>query len=672
MAWATPLAPQFHDPYSGEYVTPRTQKATGVLVLRSDSWNVPQVMLAQNVSMIRVAWNHLQRRNNRYGINDVPLFARPCPVRPRHGFVDSVVVKTFQEAVAVFEKAVAADPEAELLLMPLIEADLSAIWVPGRLVIGPGRDGATSGHKSITIPLVNSGTMSDYMADIAHRANVKKGEVPYIEVVARKVDQNPYYVQVRGGPPIVGSGLDFIPRSMVVKHVVRATGDLLEWEAKTKKFDADTVVWHPGGSMASHYAVHCVLNSIPIIITRRPRIGDQLQPTATKEPVTMQSVINGIGAGMALDLANKENRHPAVAAMLVGLHNLSAFSGNDGFWLGAGAAIMHRFGTAAMIGEARHAGNRSGMSREGIYDVMLKEPFRARRRIKRSQFMFENYKWSGSYGGPAWASCGNALLDLDIAIREFMLDPIESNYKDLGDKLNMAVNQAHNGGWWLNKFTGTDMMDQAANGDPRAAVAGIVALYALSQTKVKAIEESVQYWRATRAIGEIPSADQPLVKYPKPVSYPVNKTNKYPSSITSKENLPADWTIFDDAEKLQPVVEEPQPTPLNPFSPMHSVFQAQAVIKGNEYIHIQYRWPDMPKGKYETVDVQITEEMQAKHNSNCLKKNLADCLKTSGAFTSMAVTSTVYNAMYSFSKPDGSKAIAMPWCGHPITSVQKA
>lgn len=501
---------RFRDNFGNrEYFIPRTQKATGVMVLRDNEWRVPAAALIQSVDGIDSAWtniNYYARRSisgyDRYGTNS-KLFARPCPVRPRHGFVDSQVVTSAAATKLVFEQAQAADPEAELLLMPVIDADYSAIWTPGRLVIGPGHDGATSGHDSFSIPLVNNNGYSWGQQTLSENAKIKSPDVPYIEVVHERGSSHPYYVQIRGGPALATSfGEDYIPNEMTVEHVVKARGDLLEWEAQTAQFQTNTAVWHPGGSLASHYAVHCVLHNIPILISKRPRIGDKLVPDTSRQPINYDAVLDGIGAGSVLSLTEHNLRRPAVAAMLTGLHNLAAFSGDDGFWLGASAVLMHRLGSVALLGEARHASNSRLMDRDQIYDAGLNTIFQTRRGLRRAQWLFTNYPWGGrSYGGKAWVACGDALLNLDQTIRLFVRTPNESGYKKMVASLNEAVNQAHNGGWWLNKFCEEELMNQAAGGDPRAVADGLNVLAELHcQRKSDNATMAVTLWAATRAI----------------------------------------------------------------------------------------------------------------------------------------------------------------------------
>src|SRR6185437_13355334 len=160
---------------SSQYV--RTQKAAGVLALKDFNWSTIRTNVFQSPSEItRDPW---------YG--SAPLFARPCPVRPRHGFVDSQVVPTVKDARALLNLAQEVDPEAELLIMEYIQAHYNAIWTPGRFVIGPGHDGATSGTNSFTIPLVpNDAWMALFSGySLLKEARIHAPDVPYFEIVTR-------------------------------------------------------------------------------------------------------------------------------------------------------------------------------------------------------------------------------------------------------------------------------------------------------------------------------------------------------------------------------------------------------------------------------------------------------------------------------------------------------
>lgn len=654
---------KFIDHIRNGYDTPRTQKATGVLTLRDEGWNIPLLQLVQSPDQIQERFQLLAHYCRRSG----KIFARPCPVRPRHGFVDSGIVKSISEAKEMFARAQAADPEAEMLLMQAIDATWSAIWVPGRVVIGPGHDGATSGHNSFGINLVANKHLS-YINNLSARSNVKESEVPYIEVVSDGTQ--PYYVQVRGGPPLAGggNGTDYVPDSMAVKHVVQAEGDLMEWETAAKSFEPGTAVWHPGGSMLSHYAVHSVLNHIPILISRQPVVGEQLEPTTKKPPVDMQSVLAGIGAATALPMAGQNfSRAGAVAAMLTGLHNLTAFTGHDGFWLGAGSVIMQRLGAVALIGEARHASNRKGQDRDQIYNEGLVDPFITRRRLHRAQWMFRNFPWRGGYGGNAWANCGGALLGLDETIRKFVQNPDTTNYTLLGNSLNNAVNQAHNGGWWLNKFCGTDLMDQAAKGDPRSVVSGIGVLGNLSKVPNDEIQSALAKWTVTRPVVDARREPETVLPVQRARSI-ADLSNTTMSNITlSYHASTTNDKALEEFKALKAKIASKISMPTKSNKPsatinIANITQAQVKLNNSDSIHVQYKTPGMKD--YLTLDIGVTPDMNAKHSNGCTFTSITSCISHTTNTTSWAdggTSKTPYGKLLL-----GPTKMALGYCGFPI------
>src|SRR6185437_6316460 len=283
----------------------------------------------------------------------------------------------------------------------------------------------------------------------------------------------------------------------------------------TKDLPRGTAVWHPGGSMASHYAIHCKLNNLAILTSHEPVIGEQLVPTSELPPLSLDSVLQGIGAGMsiALDMA-RGTASSSTALLLLALHNSMAFSGDDGFWFGAGAAVMQRLGTAALLGEARHATKRERLDRELVFEHAFGNPFAARRKLYRAQWMFTHYPWSqpSSYGGERWRVCGDALLALDEALRQFVRNPQGEHFTALSVAYNGAVNQAHNGGWWLNKFTDELTMDKAATGHPEIAARAIPVIGALRKVAPSSIDYALACYRVAQPI-VVPYGEQlPLVK----------------------------------------------------------------------------------------------------------------------------------------------------------------
>jgi hypothetical protein len=258
--------------------------------------------------------------------------------------------------------------------------------------------------------------------------------------------------------------------------------------------------------------------------------------------------------------------------MLTGLHHMAAFTGEDGFWVGASAAILHRLGAIALLGEARHASGREGLSRETIYADGFRNPFLSRRKSRRAIWVFENWPWGESYGGEAWAACGRAWLELDKAIKAFVDQQTNETYVALGSALNSAVNQAHNGGWWLNKFVSESALNEAAGGNPRLVIDQIPELVSLSEVSERDKALHLAMWRCTKPI---PDIEKLAAKTPIPIQKPTQLTHA--PMFTS------------------PVVE--------PFAHAKLVHPTSE----NGYLHVQYKLPgDAPDG-YETLDCPLSD-----------------------------------------------------------------
>lgn len=211
-----------------------------------------------------------------------PFFLRPCPTRPRHGFVDSRQVSTPKEVLAVAMAALSADPDAELIACPFLDAAYSAVLTPGSFSLGEGHDGATSG-QSITV--YGPAPTSDHLAWITQSASIAPGDIPYVELVQRRdpATRRPFsIVQVRGGPQLVAAS-DFVPEPTKVTQVLIADHDtdLVQWETDIAIAVPGTVVYAPGLSLAAHQCVHAVIHRVPVLTTREPVVGEMLEPTDT-------------------------------------------------------------------------------------------------------------------------------------------------------------------------------------------------------------------------------------------------------------------------------------------------------------------------------------------------------------------------------------------------------
>lgn len=459
----------------------RTQKAKGLKALSEQAYNVPSHTFYE-----------IERFKTEKELQSlVGKFVRPCPVTPRHGFVDSRSVKTLSEAKQVISEAAKADPLAEIIAMPFIEATHSGIWTEGQLSVGSGNDGATSGRESLIIPV--QGTPDNQRGFKWEKLLKDAGitESPYVELLWTRTDYEAgkyltNYVQLRNGPKLPDS-IDFIPTKMLVAEIVKAEGDLLEWESKVKTFKPGTVVYHPGGTLASHYAVHAFLSGIPVLISREPVVGETLEPNTTTPEPDISKLRSGFFVGCT---SKKIDTAQAVYVMLSGCHSTTKWLGRCDFLLGLAMGCTYRLLVTACLGEFRHrdrgneavagAGHNSGCvpTRETIYRTAWNKTLWSTSREKYLAALnsFDKESWRGSLGGPKWFLLSrwagvmfNSLLDGDI--------------KQSLEYLNKAVNSVHNGGWTFNKFADDSAMNMAANNPLYAVLKIAPVLYDMSKIK---------------------------------------------------------------------------------------------------------------------------------------------------------------------------------------------
>ena len=399
-----------------------------------------------------------------------PVFARPCPMRPRHGFVDSRICRTAPEVAAVWNEARAADPEAELILMRPIDAVSSVVLAGGRLAIGPGHDGATAGHDVRELRVI---PMS-WNPSILSAAGIPEDETAYLELVVGTigVEYAPrvktYAVQLRAGPALPASS-DFVPCETVVTSVVTPHDDLPRWESDVAAFPPGTVVVAPGGSLASHAAIHCVINGVPYVTSYMPSVGETIYPASDAPKFTLDASAFMRGSATAdAQLASSE-RKAACKLAIVTLHQWPALRDSDAAiasqLLGFACRTLARAGAAICAGEARHYSLKlrrqrpTKISRAGRIDKSLCGSLTAQRRaLTMAGKAFECSGWKGGYGGKAWLECASSVDRLWRAQSGALVEA------DLVEALNRVVNVAHNNGALLNKLVDEDFFGVAANG----------------------------------------------------------------------------------------------------------------------------------------------------------------------------------------------------------------
>jgi hypothetical protein len=442
--------------------SPRTQKAKGVFELAHRGLTCTPVLIASDAKL-----EHLEAAGS---LPWTKTFARPCPMRPRHGFVESRLVADMNDVRKIWAATKAADPDGELLLTAYVNAQQSAVVTPAAIVIGKGHDGATSGAAgSVVLPLAHV-DLTDYALE-----SLGVYDTPYIESVQSKSKSSfgggVTIVQIRDGarpPETLGN---FVPADVTVTEVLNAGNDLLVWEQLIKEAAPGTVAHHPGGNLLSHYSVHAVTHGVPIVFdSDAPKVGDVLKATsAGVAEFDIEALCRGIAAGMGVRIDGDHNTE-IIRIVFFALHQSAALKTTAAGCqvIGIAAALFARFTTAACLGELRHykygKGYHRGAERHQVYSKVFEDYATTSRELRQAWKVFFTGKWPSNFGGKRWAQCTYETIKLDRAIYDVCNSTEQAVGVSLLAQLNINVNLAHNGGWWLNKFCTKSTMDAQACG----------------------------------------------------------------------------------------------------------------------------------------------------------------------------------------------------------------
>lgn len=370
-------------------------------------------------------------------------------MRPRHGFVDSRKVTSLEEGSELIRQTLDADPEAEIVTMPLIEAACSGIWTSGLLTVGAGHDGATAGASAWTLPVLGNLVTTNAITE----AGVEN--TPYVEILWPGSDAAYHLVQLRDGPSLPQTP-DYIPEPIRVEQVVVAQGDLLAWETRMQEARPGTVVYHPNGSLASHYAIHAVLNRIPLLTSREPHVGEELEVTGPASNNTIN--VDALQAGFELATRLKVSYETAAEGMLAGCHHTSVWAGRHDAMLGLALGFAYRLSVTAALGEVRHApGLGDDRARNDIYGFCWKKTYSdsVRREFEAALCAFHDLVWKRSYGGAKWFEFGQWAAMLHNHL-------INGRGHAALHALNHLVHCVHNTGWAFNKFIPEHLLTAAA------------------------------------------------------------------------------------------------------------------------------------------------------------------------------------------------------------------
>lgn len=575
----------------------RTQKVRGISALSENGFNTPQFEV---YGVEKFADTDPYELLNR--------FVRPCPLRPRHGFVDSRPINTLEEARQIVAETFAEEPDAEILTMPFIIATHSAVWTDGILVIGTGHDGATAGRDSRTIPVVGIPIRDEYRWGRAKK-DACITEAPYVELLwehcgmSNKTHRN-YFVQLRDGVK-APTTTDYIPFVMEVQNVIEAGGDLLAWESSIKNVPEGTVVWHPGGSLASHYAVHSVLNGVPVVISRQPVVGETLEPN-TEVP---QPDILKMRAGFFLGATTNMTYLQAAYVMLSACHSTSVWLGKRDELLGFGLGCMYRLIVTAALGEMRHHPRRRfkpdrNTVYQGVWDKMLLPATRTR--FIAAMESFSSDEWRGNIGGDAWyrfslfaAGIFNALVDGDV--------------RAALETMNKGINAAHNTGWGFNKFLDHSNLDEAAENPCSIVLRCAPELYNAIRT-AEEFGECATWFKRRRhieldeqdlagAMQQIETEEEDAEEVP--TCENCENTNPYCENCGS-ESVCGSCCDCQKGSDTEPEAH-PDDCPCYDCVGEGAISTAQAVLRENGVLHVQYKHENGGNKPYLTKNIFTSE-----------------------------------------------------------------
>lgn len=449
-------------------------------------------------------------------LDPFPAFARPCPTVPRHGFVESRVVKNADELLTVFKEAVAEDKGAEVLLMPRFPAQVSGVATNAGVAFGFGNDGVTGAGTSRFIPGPVTRTIWNNQIGVGNVNDYGVHDTAYVEIVEGARDkymnprQNMVAVQVRDGPE-QSAAKNFVPRDMVVKSVIslhKEHLDLLVWERKINTAVRENggpeglVFWFPGGSLASHYSVHAVQLGVAVVTDQhKPVVGSNLKaegPTRREYEKEHYARLAGL-LKCYLDPSQfnlRDHRTYALLTSMATIHAMSTWEPEDHLLAlqAASAATLVRFIAAITAGEDRHYYSSAGpwnntpsnhkgyrakskvnwdyligyekpkssnTDRDGVVFQLLDIPSQDLQTFQRAVADDLSHPfWRSGYGGKKWAKAAKSNCSLLKSIETFIKHPTAKRWQRIILKLNRTVNLVHNGNVKLvTKYVGMEEMN---------------------------------------------------------------------------------------------------------------------------------------------------------------------------------------------------------------------
>lgn len=389
----------------------RTQKARGLMGLSGRNSRV----LYLNSHLIRTvpvhtinvlphnmpSWKGSQWQPN--NVRRGQMFARPCPVTPRHGFVESRRVDTVMDVVKTYAETYAAEAEGETIVMPCLTGKFSAIMTDRGITYGVGHDGVTAGHGQLwDVPCpAGAATLTATFNSGMEDCGASVSESAYVELVEHMGDL--FAVQYRDGPKPPAAAKNYVPHEKyVVTRVIKidnvAALDMLAFEQKVKGAPAGTALVLPGAALSCHAAVHGIAHGFAVLTDggETLAVGEILEPSSNapkplkkaayrkmarmvrsymKAPVRytvntpkVPEDIDATSREAALFTAPKSGFSTAsLLTAIATLHGMAAWGDEDHLLRlrAYGPITLARFLVAALVGEARHFNSRGPGNYEG-------------------------------------------------------------------------------------------------------------------------------------------------------------------------------------------------------------------------------------------------------------------------------------------------------------------
>jgi hypothetical protein len=225
-----------------------------------------------------------------------------------------------------------------------------------------------------------------------------------------------------------------------------------------------------------------VEHDIPIFTSGLiPKVGETLKEIPVKKPEKdIDSVLKGLAIGVTLPI----DYESAVLIVLGSLHNSVFFDKDESRLFGAAVMLALKLGFAACFGEARHK-EKHGLARHQVYDKAWADIASHVKRFNETREKFYNKKWSPGFGGKAWGHCADATADLWNATVRFARLKSKESLTILVDALNVVINQAHNNGWWFNKFILPQWFDTAAKSPVSPLIVAMRHVYKIQTADAK-------------------------------------------------------------------------------------------------------------------------------------------------------------------------------------------